>query len=450
MTGDHTTELVDTLGIGFGPAAMAIAAALEDEREAGRPARDVRFLERREEVRWQPGLLLPGANIQHQFLRDLATPRNPRSRFTFANYLKEHDRIFEFGELTFGGNGCGSVSRLEWSHYVQWVGRQLADWVWFGQDVQGVECVIEDGVAVAFELRTAARRLRCRNLIVSSGPVPIVPDVLSGLPWGRVVHSANYLDGVLALQADGVRDVAVIGSGQSAVEVVIDLHRRFPDATIHAIQRGVGFRQVDRCQFSNSVFHPAAVDQFHALPSAKRRELLAELRPLNYGVVDNRAASTLFRHVYQDKILGRERVRCHTFSDIDHAHLTDDGRVRMGLVSKLHGMTTELDLDLVVASTGYRESLLPPWAENLTELLLSDDDGAPMVTRDYEVLLNVPSIVQVFAAGTAEESHGPSDGSSFSMVAERAGRIANQLPLAGEPPPVHPRFVGARSTVERQ
>ena len=67
----------------------------------------VRFLERNDRVVWQGGLLLPNCNIRHHHFRDLATPRNPRSRFTFANYLKENARLFPFCLLS------GGVSRIE-------------------------------------------------------------------------------------------------------------------------------------------------------------------------------------------------------------------------------------------------------------------------------------------------------------------------------------------------
>src|SRR5262249_24350136 len=94
-------EPLDLVGIGFGPAGIALAAALADEREAQPAAQEwpytARFFEARADSSWQSGLLLPGTDISHHFLRDLAMPRDPRSRFTFANYLKQRGRLFDFG-----------------------------------------------------------------------------------------------------------------------------------------------------------------------------------------------------------------------------------------------------------------------------------------------------------------------------------------------------------------
>jgi len=77
---------------GFGPAAIALAAAIEDAILEGRlPAsfrKKVVFLEKAPRTEWQGGLLLPGTNINHSEYRDLATPRDPGSQFTFARFLK--------------------------------------------------------------------------------------------------------------------------------------------------------------------------------------------------------------------------------------------------------------------------------------------------------------------------------------------------------------------------
>ena len=56
---------------------------------------------------WQGGLLLPGTNINHSHYRDLATPRDPGSRFTFARGLKDTGRLYEYYAWS------GAVGRIE-------------------------------------------------------------------------------------------------------------------------------------------------------------------------------------------------------------------------------------------------------------------------------------------------------------------------------------------------
>lgn len=81
----------DVVGIGFGPANLALAIALEEAGFAG----SCLFLERRPSPQWQPEMLLPRSDIQNHPCRDLVTPRNPRSRYTFMNFLFENGRLFE-------------------------------------------------------------------------------------------------------------------------------------------------------------------------------------------------------------------------------------------------------------------------------------------------------------------------------------------------------------------
>ncbi|MGD7411917.1 ornithine monooxygenase, partial [Salmonella sp. gx-f9] len=63
----------DVVGIGFGPANLALAIALEEAGFAG----SCLFLERRPSPQWQPEMLLPRSDIQNHPCRDLVTPRNP-------------------------------------------------------------------------------------------------------------------------------------------------------------------------------------------------------------------------------------------------------------------------------------------------------------------------------------------------------------------------------------
>ncbi|WP_183140114.1 SidA/IucD/PvdA family monooxygenase, partial [Pseudomonas syringae] len=111
----------DAICIGFGPAGIALACAVEDAREASQPLGDVSigYLEAAPDTQWHRELLLAGTDINHHVFRDLVTPRNPRSRFSFAMYLKDQGRMFDFGLLG------RPASRHEWSDYLGWVSRQV-------------------------------------------------------------------------------------------------------------------------------------------------------------------------------------------------------------------------------------------------------------------------------------------------------------------------------------
>ncbi|MDH8533224.1 SidA/IucD/PvdA family monooxygenase, partial [Klebsiella pneumoniae] len=74
-------------------------------------------------------------------------PRDPRSRFTFACYLKETGRLFQFGHLG------GRVSRVEWNDYVIWTARHCDQMVRYGLAVRSIApMAIRNGAPSLIEL----------------------------------------------------------------------------------------------------------------------------------------------------------------------------------------------------------------------------------------------------------------------------------------------------------
>ena len=114
-----TEDLHDLVCVGFGPASLAIGVALQDAFEYStiplqqRPK--VAFNERPTHFGWHVGMQLPGAKMQISFLKDFATFRNPRSRFTFLNYLWAKNRLHDFANL-----GTSLPSRSEYQDYMAW------------------------------------------------------------------------------------------------------------------------------------------------------------------------------------------------------------------------------------------------------------------------------------------------------------------------------------------
>ena len=124
MPGSHLqrypdNEVQDLVCVGFGPASLAIAVALHDALDKGELALGtstpkVRFLERQQQFAWHAGMLLPGAKMQITFIKDMATLRNPRSEFTFLNYLHENNRLVSFTNL-----GTFLPHRIEYEDYMR-------------------------------------------------------------------------------------------------------------------------------------------------------------------------------------------------------------------------------------------------------------------------------------------------------------------------------------------
>ena len=86
----------DLIGIGAGPANLSLAALLTTARERGLTSITGAFFEREPTVFWHSLQMFPGTLLQTEFYRDLVTPIDPTSKFSFLNYLKAKARLDQF------------------------------------------------------------------------------------------------------------------------------------------------------------------------------------------------------------------------------------------------------------------------------------------------------------------------------------------------------------------
>lgn len=411
---EHVHDLV---GIGFGPANLALAIALH-ERNAGL---DAVFLEKQPSFGWHRGMLIEGATMQVSFLKDLATMRNPSSAFSFLNYLHQCGRLVDFIN-----HKTMFPTRVEFHDYLEWAADRFSDRVEYGVEVIGVEPVIENGEVVSCDVvvRDAAGNQvtrRARNLVIATGLEPALPPALT--LGERVWHS-----GELLRRAPGLRTpkrLIVLGAGQSGAEVTDHLHRTFPDTEVCAVFAKYGYTPADDSAFANRIFDPEAVDHFHSAPDTVKRMLLDYHGSTNYSVVDLDLIDDLYRRVYQEKVRGVERLRIFNASRLTDVTERVDG-VRAVVEFLPTGERSVLDADALVCATGYRSrdplALLGGVAEYCTVL----PGGAPAVHRDYRLATAAEVRCGIYVQGATEHTHGLSS-TLLSNAAIRAGEIADSL-----------------------
>lgn len=145
------------------------------------------------------------------------------------------------------------------------------------------------------------------NLIVSPGGSPSFPRCIQTiLPHPRIIHSSEYLSSVepmLATMKAATRslNIAVVGAGQSAVEVLLNLNSRLTsmgksadrEHNLHLIVRGGSLKPSDGGPFANQVYNPEYVDIMYGLPSESRRKVIAEHKDTNYGAVNPRTLESV-------------------------------------------------------------------------------------------------------------------------------------------------------------
>ena len=407
---------VELLAVGSGPSNLAVAVALEEL--APGLARDSLLIERDEEVTWQRGMMVPGATSQVSFLKDLVTLRNPRSRFSFLNYLHDVGRLEQFINL-----GSPVPYRAEVADYLRWAAKSLSHVsLELGSECTAIEPVREDGVVTGFLTRTSAGdTIRSRYLVLGTGRDARIPEPLLELKPERVIHSTQYLSRISLLDKDKPHRVVVIGAGQSAGELFLTVRSDLPQCRPTMLMRAIGPAGCESSKFINELFYTGAVDEFHAARPAARLQILQEMHHTNYAGMSASTLDTLYHEIYLDKLSGRNQLSMVTAHDITAAR-EEGGEAVLELTDWRTGEVQELRADVVLCGTGFRADA--PW------LMRSVADGLGVseiaVTRDYRLVVHEPCTAAVYLQGVNEATHGLSD-SLLSVMAARAGDIVRDI-----------------------
>ena len=416
----ETPPIYDLVGVGFGPANLALAIALTERDDD--PA--AVFLERQPGFGWHRGMLLDDATMQVSFLKDLVTLRNPASPFSFVSYLHQRGRL-----LDFVNHKSLFPLRVEFHDYLEWAAEQVAGAVHYGHDVIDVAPVVAGDVTVAFDVIAqgprAARAFRTRNVVFATGLRPSVPDGVT--LSDRVIHSHELLRRVDTV-ADPKR-LVVVGAGQSAAEVTAFLHTRFPAAEICAVFSRYGYSPADDSPFANRIFDPAAVGDFFGAPADVKTLMLDYHGNTNYSVVDGELIDDLYRRVYREKVTGEQRLQMRNMTRLVKTE-TMDATVRATVRSLLTGEQEVLDADLLVCATGYHPADPSPLIEAILHECPGDDAGRLRVGRDYRVVTDPRVRAGIYLQGGTEHTHGISS-SLLSNVAIRAGEILDAIRRKG-------------------
>jgi L-ornithine N5-oxygenase len=297
----------------------------------------------------------------------------------------------------------------------------------YGHEVVGVMPVVRDGAVEYLDVTVRSGEglevHRARNLVLGTGLRPLMPEGVERSD--RVWHNSELLGRVDALEGTSPSRFVVVGAGQSAAENVAYLHRRFPEAEVCAVFSRYGYSPADDSAFANRIFDPEAVDEFFAAPKDVKRRLMDYHGNTNYSVVDIDLIDDLYRQMYQEKVLGTERLRFLNVSRLTGVTETPD-KVRAAVTSLVTGEETHLDADVVVFATGYSPADPVGLLGEVADHCLRDDEGRVRVERDYRIATESDLRCGIYLQGGTEHTHGITS-SLLSNTAIRVGEILDSL-----------------------
>lgn len=236
----------DLICVGFGPASLAVAVALHDAVASGQQllpngsSPKILFIEKQTRFAWHAGMLLPGAKMQISFIKDLASLRDPRSEFTFLNYLHRNGRLVDFTNL-----GTFLPARVEYEDYLRWCASFFEHLVQYGQEVVSVSPEVTKGSSVrTFAVRSRNSKtgetmsFRGRNVLIAAGGQPNFPKSFPA-KHPRIIHSSQYAYMVpeILSNKDAPCRVAVLGAGQSAAEIFHNIQTLYPNSKTALVMR---------------------------------------------------------------------------------------------------------------------------------------------------------------------------------------------------------------------
>jgi L-ornithine N5-oxygenase len=410
-------ERVEILGLGAGPANLALAVALEEM--APDLAEQTLLVEQHDDVAWQRGMLLPWTTSQVSFVKDLVTLRNPRSEFSFLNYLHDRGRLDDFVNL-----GTFTPFRAEISDYLNWVARTLRKThLQFGRQCVGVHPGTgPDGTVDHWVARFAdGQEIEAGTVVIGMGRDARIPAELAQVSLDRMIHSTEFAGRLPALDELDPRRLVVIGSAQSAGEMTWAAHQRYPKASVTMMMRSIGLNAYEHSKFTNELFYPSFVDEFHAARPDAREQLLREMHRTNYSGLAPDMIESLYRELYLDRLNGADRLRFLTMADLTDAAM-DGEEIVLRLADRRTRESSELRCDAVLLGTGF----VPGMPRAIRDLAAALGIEGITVSRSYR--MNTPPNVTAgcYLQGVNEASHGIAD-SLLSVLAIRSAEVVADL-----------------------
>lgn len=398
----------DLIGVGLGPFNLSLAALLDGVANV-----DSVFLESKPEVSWHPAMMLPGAELQTSFIKDLVSLIDPTNPWSFLAYMADRKRLLEFINADFS-----AVPRREFAAYFEWVGTKLAN-TRFNATVREIH--FEDD---AFVVAGPKGIHRARNLVLGIGLSPRIPEWASGFMGDTCLHSGQTLD---LLGHTPARRIAVIGGGQSGAEIMLHLlNGSIPTVReVTWISRRDNFEPLDDSPFVNEYFTPRYADVFGSLPS-EQKQAVASRQKLTSDGASLSTLRAIYQALYRQRHLGEGQVTATLAPARDVFQLTYSEQGY--LITARNGLTRETDFfqaDTIVLATGY-ENRMPDFLMPLQSRLSRNGPGIFDLDSDFRAAWDGPENRSIFVQNAGRVSHGIYE-PQLSLMAWRSARIINAL-----------------------
>jgi lysine N6-hydroxylase len=407
---------IDLIGIGAGPANLSLAALLATARERGLSSLSSVFLERNPAIFWHSQQMFQGTLMQTEFYRDLVTPIDPTSGFSFLNYLKSNARLEQFF--------CSSTiypTRQEFEDYFNWVAAQIADIV-FAVNVSSVDYDPETNLFIV--QADPQRTYTSKHIVLGYGAEP--RSSVETEPKSKVVDVSTLLSFNFP---DPLQRVLVVGGGQSAAECNNYLLDEYPHAgtQITWVTSETAFRALDISNFSREAFSASYPHAFAALPRVLREKIIHDDKGVANGI-SPAVAQALYQRLYGLKYLpslGMGKPSVHVKANTEVLEIVEDAKgVSVNVRALPAGETCVDAYDCVILCTGLDDETVldSPIIGPQLKCRISKNEALD----GYAIAWDGPSDRMIFIQSQNKKTHGLGD-ASFVTAPGRNASILNSI-----------------------
>lgn len=356
--------------------------------------------------------------MQTEFYRDLVTPIDPTSKFSFLNYLKANGCLDQFF--------CSSTiypTRCEFERYFSWVAGQIDDVV-FAANVHSVDYDPETNLFIVEVEHDTQPRYESKHIVLGCGAKPKSTNVDS--KQNRVVDVSALL--AFDLPCSPTR-ILVVGGGQSAAECVNYLLNLYAETAVQImwVTSETTFRALDTSNFSRETYSASYAHAFSVLPKTFREKIIHDDASVANGITPL-LAQALYQRLYRLKYFtspGTTNPSVHVQANTEVVEIQDGAKgARVTARSLPTGQTSVDVFDCVVLCTGLDDEAI----------LHSPIIGAQLRSRiskkkepdGYAIAWDGPQDRMIFVQSQNKVSHGLGD-ANFVTAPARNARILNAI-----------------------
>ena len=389
-----TSSVLDVLGIGLGPFNISLNCLL------AKTGLDSLFIDKNKEFSWHPYCM--GGNLQVSWLKDCVSAIDPTNFYSFLNYVSKNGLFYQFA-----ARKCEVITRLEYSNYLKWIVSNFNN-IHFNSNAQTIK-VDNKGYYI---VETDKDIYTAKSIVVGTGSVPNIPNFAKKYIGDEVFHSSVYMKH--RKQING--RILIVGNGQSACEIVMDLLDNAPDLDIIWISNASTFHSLDDNAIINSLYSPSYTKEIIKTEENYKKILFNNLLYTSDGI-SRLTANQLFESIYNKK----KEICLSLDTSLCNLNKSDAG-YNANIFLKKFNKYKNIAVNKIILCTGYNQSI----PDFLVESDLIDIACDKLLNNDFSCKIKANTKGKIYIQNFSRNIIGPID-SNLSIMPYRNAVIINSI-----------------------